>query len=488
MTGNGGPSRRGALLSRRAVLGGAVSVGAGAAAMKLLFSHEHDAEQDRRARPPWASPLASESARVAQLLRRTTFGVTPEALDAAVKQGFQRTVETFIETAPVEPPGLISADDPTHGAQLEGVALQKWWLEHILSSRAPFAERMTLFWHGHFTTSLDKVDALFAYWQNLSWRRLALGKLRPMLREVTIDPAMLTYLDLANSDASDASEPPNENYARELMELFTLGPGNYTEADVKAAAKALAGWTTPPADAQIEVVVDEATGAKAPLDVWNGPRRGVFAQEAAYDGEVTYLRRTGRFGLEAVVDRILAQPAATSFLSRKLASHFISPAPAEATVREIANAFRASDYDCKALMRAVLNSPEFGAGNTYRSLVKSPVEFMVGAAMAVGAEPKKAAEVIVNYGDATGQSLFQPPNVSGWPANGRWVSPSTMLARFNFVSELLDAVATLPTAHNAEHIHLDGVLGSAIASRLARASSDKERWMVILTSPEFNLK
>jgi uncharacterized protein (DUF1800 family) len=456
--------------------------------MRLLFSDPLGGLQDHQARAAWQSPLASEGARVAQLLRRTTFGVRPETLETALSRGFQRTLDAMLEAAPAEPPGLISPQDPTRGARLDGGDLQKWWLEHMLKTPTPLAERMTAFWHGHFTSSLDKVGSLFIYWQNLTWRRLALGGFGPMLREVTKDPAMLTYLDLASSDASDPAQPPNENYARELMELFTLGPGNYTEADVKSAARALAGWTTPAPDTQVEAVVDEKTGAKDSFDVWYQQKPGVFNSEMAYGGEVTYLKKRARLGLDGVIDQILAQPTAATFLTRKVAAHFISPVPDKLSVRSMADGFRASAYDVKALVRAVLTSPQFSAPASYRSLVKSPLEFMVGAAIAVGGGARESAELIVNYGDPTGESPFQPPTVAGWPQNSAWISPSMMLARFNFVSELLDAVHNLPSARDAERIQLDGVLSDSTRRRLDKAGSDRERWLVILTSPEFSLK
>ncbi len=488
MTGGGGSAPRGALLSRRTVLGGAASAAVGLGAVKLYVSHPWTAVLDPAGRSGWPSPLGSERARVAQLLRRATFGITPTALEPGLSHGYQRTIDSILEAGAAEPPSLVSPGDPTRGARLEGSDLQRWWLRHILSTQTPLAERMTYFWHGHFTSSLDKVDALFMYWQNLTWRRRSVDKLGRMLREVTIDPAMLTYLDLGTSDASDPAQPPNENYARELMELFTLGAGSYREADVKAAARALAGWTTPPADTQVEIVVDEKTGAKAPIDVWYEQRRGAFAPEMAYDGAVSYLNRRGRHGLDGVIEQILAHPATAKFLARKVAIQFISPAPGEETVQQIAGRFRASDYDLGELMRAAFTSPEFSAAGSYRALVKSPLEFMVSAAGAVRAGAKETIELVLGYGEGMGESLFQPPNVAGWPPNGGWISPSTMLARFNFVSDLLDGLPSVPSARGAEDLHLDGVLSNSTAKRLAKADSDRERWLVILASPEFNLK
>src|SRR5205823_3036277 len=132
--------------------------------------------------------------------------------------------------------------------------LQLWWLDWMTQSPTPFAERMTLFWHGHFTSDYRKVGLMtpFIHWQNLTWREMALTDLRSMLMRVTIDPAMLRYLDLATSTGRN----PNENYARELMELFSLGVGHYTEDDVRAAAQALAGWVEPPPDGFVNVTVD----------------------------------------------------------------------------------------------------------------------------------------------------------------------------------------------------------------------------------------
>ena len=435
----------------------------------------------------WISPLGSESARVVHLLRRTSFGSTPAQLESALADGFSRTVDRLIETNAVEPPQLAAASSP--GGRFAIAQLQQWWVDHMLSTPTPFAERMTLFWHGHFTSDYRKAgDNTFMYWQNLTWRRIAFGKLGEMLAAITVDPAMLTYLDLTDSDASDPAQPPNENYARELMELFTLGPGRYSEADVKAAARALAGWTTPAPDTQIEVVVDEKTGAKSSFDVWYEQKRGVFNPEQAYDGEITYLKKKGRLDLSGVVDQILAQPAAAPFLSRKLAAQFISPAPGKQTVQSLADAFRTSGYDLETLTRAALTSTEFGHPASYRSLVKSPLEFMLSAAIAVGAGARQSAELIANYGDSSGQSPFQPPNVAGWPQNSAWISPSMMLARFNFVSELLESVPSLSSARGAEKVQLDGVLSDPTRRRLIKAGSDHDRWLVILTSPEFSLK
>lgn len=405
-----------------------------------------------------------------------------------MQDGFERTVERLLEAPPAEPPSLVGASDPTRGARLELEELQKWWLTHLLTSPNRFVERMTYFWHGHFTSDADKSSGLFLYWQNLTWRRMALGRFDDILRHVTTDPAMLTYLDLGDSDASDPDVLPNENYARELMELFTMGPGNYGEADVKAAARALAGWTPPPPDRQVEAVTDPATGDKETFDVWDRQVPGVFEAGRAYPGEVSLLGRRGRLNLDAVIARILDRPETARFVARKVAVHFISAKPSETTVTQLADVFRGSGYDVRVLLRAAFNSAEFGHAASYRSLVRSPLEFMVSAAAAVGARRPEATQLIVDSGDATGETLFQPPNVAGWPPNARWISSGTVLGRLNFVSDLLDAVDALPPLGDAVQFHLDGVTSAATANRLSQARSDRERWLAVLASPEFNLK
>src|SRR5258708_22385935 len=247
-----------------------------------------------------------------QLLRRTSFGYTPAELDAALSDGFNKTVARVIETNPIEPVALAGAATP--GGRFAVGQLQQWWLDHMLRTTTPFAERMTLFWHGHFTSDYRKVaDDTFMYWQNLTWRRMSMTNLRPMLMQVTTDPAMLRYLDLATS----TGQSPNENYSRELMELFSMGPGNYTEDDVRESAKALAGWQLPRPDSTATVTI--ATGVTRNLPVYSTQRPGVFNPGREFKGSVTYLGKTCPVDAQGVVDRILAQPAPAPFLAPKVA-------------------------------------------------------------------------------------------------------------------------------------------------------------------------
>ena len=424
----------------------------------------------------WVSPLASETGRVAQLLRRTTLGYTPAQLDTALTDGFQKTVDRLLDSKPAEPPAVSFAGTP--GGRFPIAQLQQWWIDHMLSTPTPFAERMTLFWHGHFTTDYRKAaDNTFVYWQNLTWRRMAMTDLRSMLIQVTTDPAMLRYLDLATS----TGDSPNENYSRELMELFTMGTGSYREDDVREGAKALAGWQLPRPDSF-------GTGnGNRQLPVYNAQKIGVFNARRAYRGSVTYLGKTGQLDAEAVVDRILAQAVTAPFIAAKVAQHFVTSRPSAEYVRRLGDVFRRSKYDMKTLMHAVFASPEFTSGDGYRGLVKSPIEFMVGASRALGTHTQ--SRLIATSGSGMGQTLFDPPDVNGWPNNESWISSNTVVERVNFVTAALGATGSaLPPAKDAVRMHLDNILSAQTAALLDQAADDRGGWFITLASPEFQLK
>ncbi len=456
----------------------------------------------------WISPLAKESAKVTHLLRRAAFGATDAELDRALSEGFARTVDRLIESPLVEPPvfpapaaprpsassvvsprasaSASAKPSPTAVPSMRAVApsaspsapavmtnttsinignLQSWWLDWMTKSPTPFAERMTLFWHGHFTSDYRKVgtNSPAIYWQNLTWRRMALGDLKSMLQRVTPDLAMLRYLDLAAS----TGRAPNENYARELLELFTMGVGSYTEDDVKAAAKALAGWRLP--------TRTESTA-----------QTGIFDPRRAYAGAVTFLGKTGTFNTESVIDTVLANDATAPFIVRDLVTSFVTPIPSDAYIARLADRFRRTRYDTKTLMRDIFTSPEFVAPETFRSLIKSPTDFMVSAAKALGAT--NLSGTIRQYGSTLGQNMFDPPSVAGWGDGASWISSNTMLQRANFVTAALGTLRTAPSAARAHERHLDSVLAQGTVNELNLARDDKSRWFAVFASPEFQLK
>jgi uncharacterized protein (DUF1800 family) len=481
--------RRRLPVSRRTVLGGAAAGGAGIAALRILVYPEvdqllHRTRATAGGRGDWISPLASTKARVAHLLRRATFGASLEEVERAASDGYAKTVDRLLETKPAQPPALAPTDAVMQDRRLNLGQLQQWWVDHMLSTSTPFAERMTLFWHGHFTSDYRKVglQTPFIYWQNLTWRDMALTDLRSMLMKVTTDPAMLRYLDLSTS----TGQAPNENYARELLELFTMGVGHYGEDDVRAAARALAGWTEPRPSRAVDVVVDAKNNVARRFNVYDQPASGAFVPNRAYKGgQLTFLGKKDAYDTQKVIDRILAQDATAELIARRVAAHFVSARTDDAYVKRLAATFRSSRYDVRSLMRAVFTSPEFVADQSYRALVKSPVEFMVHTLKAVGAAGQ--AKLVVQSSAGMGQVLFDPPDVAGWPNNDAWISSNNVVARVNFVTAALGQLPRLPSGSLAP-AHLDTVLSPQTASLLNAAGDDHTRWFLALASPEFQLK
>lgn len=485
--------RRSALRRRQVLVGAGLAAGA-LGASRVLGLHNlvpglvgaAPLEGETIATKDWVSPLDQPDAKVGQLLRRTTFGATRAQYDAARADGFQRTVDRLIETPAALPKELAGAEDATQEKPINVAALQTWWIDHVLSTPTPFAERMTFFWHGHFTSDYRKVSGQspYLYWQNLTWRKMALGDFRDMVLQVTTDPAMLRYLDLAQS----TGKSPNENYSRELMELFTMGVGTFAEDDVRGAAKALAGWREPitqaMSDYQLKKALERNPNAKAmPVD---SVKTGVFVKTRAFAGPVTFLGESRQWTTEAVVDKILTQDSVAPYIATKVIREFVTPDPSDDYVKRIADGFRRSKYDTKTLMRDVLTSPEFQAPTTYRSLVKSPTEFMLHVARAL--DMPSLSKQIAQTGASMGQSLYDPPEVGGWPSNASWVSSANVLARVNFIVMTLTNLPKAPAFGNAHQYLIEGTVGPKTADLLNAAIDDQTRWLILLASPEFQLK
>ncbi len=291
--------------------------------------------------------------------------------------------------------------------------LREWWFREMLTTPSPLTEKMTLFWHNHFATSQQKVRFTpLIYQQHVMLRRNALGNFGTMLRDIARDPAMLIYLDGANS----RKEQPNENFAREVMELFTLGEGHYSERDIKEAARAFTGWS-----------VDRDTGQFM-------FRRGIHDY-----GNKTVLGKSGNFDGDQVIDILLRKPETAQFVTRKLWREFISPAvgkPAdEAQVARFADDFRDSGYNISKLMRAMLTSDAFYAADNRASLIKSPVEFVVGTMKQFDIETPNLRPFVLAAA-LLGQNVFAPPNVKGWPGGEAWINSATLLGRKQLIDRL----------------------------------------------------
>jgi uncharacterized protein (DUF1800 family) len=295
----------------------------------------------------------------------------------------------------------------------EGIEIKEWWMREMVESPTPLAERMTLFWHGHFATSQQKVVRAEAMWrQHVLLRANAVGNFRDLLHGVARDPAMLVYLDGARS----RKEAPNENFAREVMELFTLGEasqgGGYSEEDIREAARAFTGWSIDREDFSFRM------------------------RPALHDGGVkTVLGRSGNFDGDQVLDVLLAQPQAARFITEKLWREFVSPQPDPRAVDRIAQRFHSSGYDISVVLRELFLSDAFWDPANRDSLVKSPVELVVGAVRELGLHPQDYRPMVLKCAQL-GQNLFVPPNVKGWPGYTEWINATTLLERRRFADQL----------------------------------------------------
>jgi uncharacterized protein (DUF1800 family) len=317
------------------------------------------------------------------------------------------------------------------------IGLQRWWLERMLNTPAPLQEKMALYFHGHFTTaSVQKgVTPKMTLNQNQLFRENALGNLRDLTWKVSIDPAMLVYLDNAKNDA----EHPNENYARELMELFTLGVDHYTENDVRESARAWSGW-----------IVNRRLG------------KSQYVARRHDNGMKTFLGQTGNFTGRDIVDIIYRQPACATFWANSLLNVFVYNNPEPQLVDAVAKLIRKNDYNLKPVMSTLLRSNVFYSERAYRALVKSPVEFVVGTYKTLGLNEidETAQRALVQMG----QILFYPPNVAGWPGGANWLTSQTVIARENFVAGLMNS----PAMQQSSWMDSVPVKASAAASQLVQ--------------------
>jgi uncharacterized protein (DUF1800 family) len=378
------------------------------------------------------------------LLSRTSFGATPAEIEALASLDYAVAVDRLISrthpqaltagppwvnegpsflrqqaaaqasknTGDTKPVQLVQQQVREHGREL-----RVWWVEEMLATDQPLVERMTLFWHNHFTSSAQKVRHMPSlYWQNVLFRREALGNFAVLLKAVARDPAMLIYLDGVRSVARQ----PNENFARELLELFTLGEGHYTEADIKNAARAFTGWS-----------IDRETG------------HFVDHHQQHDDGEKTFLGQTGRFNGDDIIAIVLRQPRTAETIVEKLWREFVSLTPQPDEVKRLAAIFRNGGYEMKPLMRAMLLSPVFREPTNRGALIKSPIELIVGTVHILGLPvPEKTGLVRMMAG--LGQSPFDPPNVKGWPGGESWITTNTLLLRQQFLRRMVEATTVSP--------------------------------------------
>jgi uncharacterized protein (DUF1800 family) len=380
----------------------------------------------------------------AHLFRRAGFSARGDELDAAMKLGPAGTIDRLFNPPPP------SADFESNSALLaERTAddgdprqLAAWWLYRMLNTADPLLEKLTLFWHGHFATSAAKVQKLrLMLDQNQLLRSHARGPFEAMVRAISRDPAMLIYLD----STTNRRIHPNENYARELMELFTLGVGNYSERDIKQLARAFTGY---------EVMGD-----------------GFRFDAGQHDtGSKSFLGRTGNFDGNAAVRVVLDQPAAPRFIARKLIRFFAfdePPAP-DALVEPIARELRDHGFQIDRSVRRILASNLFFSEHAVARKVRSPVELCVGLVRALGGTTNL---VRLAQGCADlGQALFEPPNVKGWDGGRAWINSSTLLGRANLVGDVMGLPET-------RFDHSDGSLASVAQQAGATSPEAAVDWL-----------
>jgi uncharacterized protein (DUF1800 family) len=366
------------------------------------------------------APIGYEGAR--HLLNRTGFGANDAEVRDFARLERAQAVDRLLAGARMEslvkPPAFVDAPfEPYYrlrqmsvedrmAAQRrlaeQGLELRAWWLREMLVTPSPLTERMTLFWHNHFATSQQKVRlGQLMYRQNALLRREALGNFATLLHAVAKDPAMLVYLD----NAGNRRQAPNENFAREVMELFTLGEGHYGEQDVKEAARAFTGWS-----------LDRETGEFTYRRAWHDY------------GEKSVLGKQGRFDGDDVLDVLLGRPEAAQFIAGKLWREFVSSSPDSREVARWAGVFRDAHYEVKPLLRTILTSDAFWSADNRGALIKSPVELVVGTLRTFGISPFDLRPAVLATA-ALGQNPFSPPNVKGWPGGNAWINSSTLLGR-----------------------------------------------------------
>ncbi|HEX4086612.1 MAG TPA: DUF1800 domain-containing protein [Chthoniobacteraceae bacterium] len=381
--------------------------------------------------------------KAAHLLNRAGFGGTPDEIKAFCELGLDHAVQTVLDgpddslqfpkpdwakprnDMEMRQTMMLMAPQDRKALQQqirkqfaeEDIQLVNWWLNRMRYSANPYREKMTLFWHGHFATSVSKVrDAYLMWLQNETLRQHAYGNFGLMVKAISRDPAMLIWLDIRE----DRKDHPNENFAREVMELFTLGIGNYVEKDIQESARAYTGYRIDPRDEAFRYVP--------------------FQHD---DGEKHFLGKTGAFDGDDIIDIILAQPACAKFIGKKLWTFYAYEDPAPGMVDALAYELRNANYELRPLMGSVFRSAEFYSANSMRNQIKSPIQWMIETSkvLEVGLPGPRVA---INALRQLGQVPFAPPNVKGWDGGRAWITTSTLLYRYN--------MANFAVANGALHV------------------------------------
>ncbi len=377
---------------------------------------------------PWDAKAAGH------LLRRSGLGASKAQIEQTAGKGLEAAVEDLFDDDATQESDFQDTFQRISGnfADFSDLGqLQAWWCYRMMKSSTPLREKLTLFWHGHFATSISKVeDAYLMHRQIEMLRERAWGNFRDLVAGIAADPAMLVYLD---GDAN-TKEHPNENFAREVMELFTLGIGNYTEKDVLEAARAFTGW-------------QRASQANFQ-----------FNAELHDDSRKEFLGRRGRFKADDIIDILMQQPATTRFIARKLLVFFACPEPPDEVVAEAAELFTRTRLNVEWFLRDLFQSKFFYSAACRRTRISSPAEFVIGTCRSLGV--RMAAPELAQNIAAMGQELFNPPNVKGWDGEKKWINSTALAARTGFaerITQLFSETAFGP------HLDMNAVVAADLA-------------------------
>ncbi|HYM49530.1 MAG TPA: DUF1800 domain-containing protein [Candidatus Limnocylindrales bacterium] len=482
-------------VTRRAALAGGATAAAGVALAALwrsgdltqILQHVQDLAHG------YQNPFTTDRVRVAHLLRRAGFGATAQDLDHYAAMGTTAATEAVLGYSAVSNQVLETELPPIDPAALRNGAgnlrLQAWWLQRMAATARPLEEKMTLFWHGLLTSGLDKSGPGQLYLQNQLYRAHALGNFDDLLKAVTRDPAMMVYLDTETNRVGK----PNENYARELMELFTTGIGHYSETDVRESARAFTGWTLGRGNVRY-------------------PLQSTFVPRLHDAGMKTFMGKTGAFTGDDIIEMLVPLRATAERLSTKLFTFFAYPNPEPAIVQHLADTFQQKRYNVGAVVRAILTMDAFYSPKAYRAAAKSPAEYvaqMIRTTGALAAGPAAGASgsgsvtsaqatglnAAVAAMGAMGQVLFYPPNVAGWPGGSTWINSSALMNRLNFANALARRVGPAFAGKTLDGMlatYLDGNVTDATKAGLqqlaaAHGSNPATLLYFVLATPEYQL-
>ncbi len=368
---------------------------------------------------------AWDTAAAAHLLNRAGFGASRGTLERAVRRGREATLDDLFQRREHDQMLMRGIRPMLALEQIE--SLQAWWMALILRDRAPLVERVALMWHDHFATSNDKVnDVRLMHAQIQLFREKGLGDFRQLMHAIATDPAMLVWLD---GNANKAGHP-NENFAREVLELFCLGIGNYTEGDIQEAARAFSGWG-----------VDG--------------RAFVFREQYHDKGVKQLFGRKGHLGGTEAIDAILEHPACARHVARKLLEEFTVPHPTDELVAEWAAILVEVDWSIEDTLSRLLRSELFDSPAVRGSRIAGPVELVARTVLAL--EAKIAPRDAARAAEEMGQSLLRPPSVKGWDGGRTWIHTGSWLARHNHLSKL--------AAAGGEQVDLGQALGQPSSAR-----------------------